>query len=1100
MPNTTHQYQFNTDREQAKAASSSASAIGKGIAGDSSEIRNSVVEGVQKTLSTRMKNANKTSSKNAKALRSLVKSKVDDYNNKLSDIQTLEENSQSLQSEIDQKTAEKEALEASEGYKAHKTEWSSSQTDYLSKRKAAANEEYMKKKQQDLSSREAYMDAYTNLLAASKQQMDTSPKRSKKDQQAAEALYAANLHEWTEGQRKLTEERTAVRAYRQADSRHLTDEYYTELISERDAAKIRYDQADAAFKTERARVQRLASEIHDAAGELTALQKEQGEKKADILKNSEQDHADLTSRILKHHESSAGYSSLYDKAAMQYYIVKREKNAEETKKATIQGSSKNISEYVGHPELSPFSLAHKFAEIKRNPKSTQKHKIEISDFADTGNPATHHIIHHKFITLTQDNKVYRLDSKYEIQTDDPAGSAGTTPAHLADLTGHSINQTDRHGQYKTTSNTLAIQTVVTGSAFHGQDVNGLWIDGEFVPSNGAAYQSVSDARRKYQKKMEEHGDFDQDDELALAIRDSDFFNHIYAENIEYYAKYPGDQELRKTTQLDEADPADPAISLAALKLDYKDADEDHKALHLFQQRKTSHLAALAADDSELYTDGAQRDRVIAKLVHAMLVLNKDRKEAIQIADQYGSNALKKTVAESSEGNFASLLYACEIVMIGDSETESTAARFFGASGEFLDGDGPLKGTAAEGLINYGQIMDTYETLNNTYGFASGKIQHIDKLDAKMKKAKKEFGAESDNYKSLKDQKEDAERDLEHGLGGDILGIISSIKDVFFGFKTFVDMCREKRFLSDEHAAEKDLQSRYVSVFDYIFDVGNAILNLADSILGLLGNDIFSNKYFDLSCVSPFGDLVSFVKDVFGTIESAYKVVQSSRKVHNITKTMDTVATGRLTEGTGANAVTVDISDAVKANPQVMYLLGRARNKAGKDVADSTIDTATGAVNTGGHFATPLGSRIIKVTTSAVSTLGKLITNGVYQGKEKTAALKAAFKDKYIQYQKNPNFDRILKMTAGIRSLKHLTVVSRIFAAIDTHHMLRSAPAASTAFKYARTAMGAFYGPKQNPRPPLDADKQGYDAIPLSAILGHVNEGDDWRDKLLAAVR
>ena len=153
-----------------------------------------------------------------------------------------------------------------------------------------------------------------------------------------------------------------------------------------------------------------------------------------------------------------------------------------------------------------------------------------------------------------------------------------------------------------------------------------------------------------------------------------------------------------------------------------------------------------------------------------------------------------------------------------------------------------------------------------------------------------------------------------------------------------------------------------------------------------------------------------------------------------------------------------------------------------------------------HFATPLGSKIIKITTSAVSTLGKLITNGVYQGKEKTAALKAAFKNNYSQYQKNPNFDRILKMTTGIRSLKHLTGVSRIFAAIDTHHMLRSAPATSKAFKYAKTAMGAFYNPKQNPRPPLDTDKQGYDAIPLSAILGHVNEGDDWRDKLLAAVR
>ena len=89
------------------------------------------------------------------------------------------------------------------------------------------------------------------------------------------------------------------------------------------------------------------------------------------------------------------------------------------------------------------------------------------------------------------------------------------------------------------------------------------------------------------------------------------------------------------------------------------------------------------------------------------------------------------------------------------------------------------------------------------------------------------------------------------------------------------------------------------------------------------------------------------------------------------------------------------------------------------------------------------------------------------------------------------------MTAGINSLKHLAVVSRIFAAIDTHHLLRVSPSSSFEFNLAKTAMSAFYKPKQRG---VDPTKQGFDLLPLSAILKHVGEGDDWRSKLAAAIR
>lgn len=672
---------------------------------------------------------------------------------------------------------------------------------------------------------------------------------------------------------------------------------------------------------------------------------------------------------------------------------------------SIPGHSKDISEYVGRPALSLSFLTHLFQDIEANPGAD--HEIIVNDITDADNPADDmHIAHNNLISLTEGDKTYRMDSNYTIQSDPSAGStasgttsasagsaasgttstsAGTQPQKLKDLTGLSINSTEEKSKrYINTAGTLALQTVATGSILHKQDVSGLWIDGEFVPANGQKYESPADARKSYQKKMAKGGAFDEDDQLALAIRNSDFFRHIYAENIEHYTRYPGDD---------------------------------------------------------------------------------------------GTDALKSSAAKASKKDFASLFYTCSAVIHGASTTKFTFKDFLSGTAEFLDDDGPfLKGTAMEGMINYDNLNDAYESINNIYGLVSGKIQHIQDLEDRMSKLRKG----SAKYNELNDQKDAAEHDLEHGLGGDILGLVNSIKGIFFSIKNVWEMLKDKRFLSEDNAAEKDLGGRYVCWIDYIFDVGNAILTPLNAL-----PDLLSNNAVGVDSAGPVGEVVSLISDVFGTLENGYRLIQNSRKAANITKSMDTITSD------------VNLRGASSENPQVMYYLGRARNKTGKDIADNSINVVTGTANSAGHFTGKVGSTIIKITTTAISTLGKLITNGIYNGKEKTAALRAAFNNDYTTYKKNPNFDRILKITAGINSLKHLAVVSRIFAAIDTHHLLKAAPAGSFEFKLAKTAMSAFYKPKQIG---ADAAKEGFDILPFSAVLKHVGEGDDWRSKLTAAIR
>lgn len=868
---------------------------------------------------------------------------------------------------------------------------------------------------------------------------------------------------------------------------HSANRYYKRIKKERKDAKKRYKNASREYKSDQAIIKTLTDEIERDTAELVSVMTEQNNKKTALLDASVRDHADLTKETQEHQSKSAGYSRQHDKAAIQYYILARGKSAKKTGDVEIPGHSKDVSEYVGRPALSLQSLMHLFQNIKSNPGDT--HKIIISNMTDAENPADEkHITHDKLISLTEGGQTYRMDSKYTVQPDASAGSAASgtnspsesaSPQKLKDLASLFINTTeapitakDPH-RYIQSADTLALQTVATGSILHKQEVSGLWINGEFVPANGSHYESIADARKSYQKKMTAGGAFDQDDALALAIRTSPFFRHIYAENIEHYTRYPGDDGI-DAVKLSEADPSLPAAPDLAVKTAFQQDDEDAKALTLFQYRNESLFNDLLADDS-LYANAA-KERVVAKLIHAMLALNKDRAKAIEIAQNHGSEDLKKAAQKATIKDYAPLFYACSAVIHGASASKFTFMDFLSGTAEFLDGDGPLSGTVAEGLINYDQIKDVYESINDIYGFASGKIQHIQDLEDQMSK----LTEGSSQYQILEQKKEDAESDLEHGTFGDILGLVSNAKDIIFSIVNVGKMIAEKRFLSDDNAAEKDLGSRYICWIDYIFDVGNTILTPLDALLDLLSNGIV-----DVKTASPVGDIVSTIKDMFETLENGYHLVQNARKAANITESMKTITSD------------VNLRVASGENPQVMYYLGRSRNRTGKDIAENTIGVVTGAANSAGHFLGTAGSKIISITTTAISTLGKLITNGIYNGKEKAAALKAAFSNNYEQYKKNPNFDRILKMTAGIKSLNHLAVVSRIFAAIDTHHLLKAAPSSSFEFNLAKTAMSAFYKPKKIGADPA---KGGFDLLPFSAILKHVVEGDDWQSKLSAAIQ
>lgn len=1074
-------YQYNTSRKKATALAESTSVIGKGTAADTGQARDTVVTGVCTTLLNRMKYANNTSREEADVLYQYSKGVVDRYNDELSSIASSEEKRQELKNDIALKEKEKTDLQESKAYKRHEKRHNKYHEKYLMSERTVKLEEDMRQKERSLPSREALSMTHARNLADFQMRTETSTDISEEDRTHARELYTGGLKRWEKEQDELDADRKALKDYKDSSAEHLTDEYYEQIKQKQQDAKAKSEKKSEKYNQDQAAVKSLTDQIIQKNAELLVVLKEENSKKSALLDDSIKTHAALSNEAEKHSAKSAEYSRQHDKAALQYYILTRGRSAKKTGDVSIPGHEKDISEYVGRPALSLLFLTNLFRKIELEPKTAQK--IIVSDMTDADHPADDkHITHDKLISLTEGDKTYRMDSNYTIQPDTPAGgaasgtgapAAGAQPQKLKDLTSLSINSTEAgSNRYISTAGALSIQTIATGSIFHKQDVSGLWIEGEFVPANGQKYESPADARKSYQKKMEKGGAFDQDAQLAAAIRNSSFFRHIYAENIEHYAKYPGD-DGPEAVALTDKDTSSPSPALDDLKTTFKDSTEDEKALTLFQYRNDALFNDLLSDDA-LFAN-ASKERVIVKLVHAMIALGKDTDKAVEIAKNHGNSQLKKFAQDDKLKDF--LLDVCSAILQGASTSKFTFKDFLSGAEEFLDDDGPfLKGTPMEGMINYDNLNDAYESINNIYGLASGKIQHIQNLEDQMSKLTKG----SAKYDDLNKQKEAAEENLEHGIYGDILGIVTSVKDIGFSIIKVYKMIKDKRFLSEDNAAEKDLGSRYVCWIDYIFDVGNAILTPLNALL-----DLLSNNTVGVDAAGPVGEVVSFISDVFGTLENGYRLIQNSRKAVNITKSMDTITSNQ------------DLKIASHENPQVMYYLGRARNKTGKDIADNAIDVTTGAVDSASHVTGKLGSSVIKITTTAISTLGKLITNGIYNGKEKTAALRAAFGNNYATYKKNPNFDRILKMTAGINSLKHLAVVSRIFAAIDTHHLLKAAPSGSFEFNLAKTAMSAFYKPKKIG---VDAAKGGFDILPFSAVLKHVGEGDDWRSKLTAAIR
>lgn len=306
----------------------------------------------------------------------------------------------------------------------------------------------------------------------------------------------------------------------------------------------------------------------------------------------------------------------------------------------------------------------------------------------------------------------------------------------------------------------------------------------------------------------------------------------------------------------------------------------------------------------------------------------------------------------------------------------------------------------------------------------------------------------------------------------IASIIGNVKAILGSLIEIVKKLASHRILTSEHQDEKELGSRYIGKLDYIID-------LLDPVMGILtgGLSLGDVKFGSIPGADILGDLWTVLTSIY----YSYRGSQKKANIHAAKKELMSNPDGS------------PVSESLKQNPQAMRLLKAANRHNNKELANNVTGAATGVADAVADFVDPVTKRIIKSATAGIRILTKIIANGVYKSREKTALLKEALPkekvDKYDHFWMTSRFDKVLKRVTGVNSLHKMTSAMRIITAIDMQVLIHNAQDNSPEKTVAEKVMGAFY-----------SDPAKYKQIPLTSILGHMGEGDEWRKKLAESIR
>lgn len=826
-------------------------------------------------------------------------------------------------------------------------------------------------------------------------------------------------------------------------------------------------------------------------------------KKKTLLKKAGNDRDKLNDLKNQHNASINEISNRYDDQAIKYYQLSRDDLG-----VLDDEHRKNIQKYVGYLPLE--RVEGRLDAIEQNPGTDDTLTIKpwqepkpgiVADESDSN------ILHHQYIEADLLEGFDQAKGQIDVSSGEfkPVGSVTPNGESERDLQmdDFKANEKYRLGNYRVSAHSLDIHKV---GAKKGT-VYGVTIGGEFISNNHDLYNSKDDASLLQKGKVDsEKGRYARIEKVTDYIQRSEFFNHIFAENIEEYMKYEGDERGLKEQIASEIPDAANASSISIENYKKEDEGKILKSMYIEIVKGTNG----GMQDTDAYindilgkTSYSMKYTLVPKLVRMLILVANDsalKEKALQIAIDHGSDGMKKAamdvlsanrnLAANNEYHFVGLLAACD--ESGEApeflQNLDTAMDFMTNMG-VGDDNGALMG-----LINWNEVygvlegaIQTHNLVNVTYAKIKDKEKEMEDMDR-----------DSDEYKEAEKELEELKKPSSDGImgtvAGKIPGLLNSALEVIGSIKKIVEAFKDGKWLSDEHQAERDRGSKYITWLDYVFDTGDTIVGLLQSISEKVSDKIedsgVENKHTERFGV--FSGIFDTILEAFNIAKNVYSIVQSGRTMHEVSKSMDTI------NSFGSDTAQGKARDY---NPQVLRFLAYSRQKAGKDIAVSSLEIATGAVSIASNFVDPVTKSILDVIKKGIGTVGALVTNFIHGKLSEKATLKAAFPnaDDYDEVNKSTTseFNSALQKTTGIKSKSSLAQVSRIFSAIDLHVLVKAAATGTDtgSWDLAKTAMGAFYNVPSND----DEAKTTLSGIPLSVLLDKVGEGKGWRAALQGAL-
>lgn len=856
------------------------------------------------------------------------------------------------------------------------------------------------------------------------------------------------------------------------------------------------------------------------------------------------------SKCDKYADKIRNWNKGYDEDAMRYYTLVRKKDAGRNIVVMVppgeytRNQQKNIQAYAGYTCIANdikdsdgkplygksigqgmvfFGLLKSVAideviqAIKNNP--TVGVDIEIQAKDGQGKDLPDHVqtfTHIKTQLDVADANGQISDTPQNVELDQNFNLVPDNSSRGAAVKDLTVNRTYGAKDRLITSNkTLNIHTVKLKGITTGY-VKGVTMDGEFIPSDSNLYNQNfrNYASRLDYGKLEKGGRYALQERIYKAIVSSPFFFHVYSENIEHYMGYPDDTQtverteaIKKETAMPQNNaPQNPAESAESYNtLVYADLDNDALLQKIYWQIKNldkiAWMTAISQNTQQQQPTAGTTDVVvflktyvvpkvsspellITRLVALQLMVEQEegRETAFKIIELVPK--LKEEVEKnkklynSTETDWPLLMAACEKCL------NSTEGAYLEKSFGFVLGDGIQTKGSFNKLINLGTIQAAYNTV--LFAVKAGNVGTVP------------FDQGGGVYTAFTG----------------VLQIVSYIKKIIDGDLTWGK--------NEEHQREKFLDGD-VSGWDSFFDTMDQFIDLLSMLkrsvmsgvmpfypkqkkeVGTDGKELDNEKNRSIDNRNTNISIAEWVSQGIDSLLDLYAAVKSCYYIHKYRKRRNRLETAVEEFKTIMDNKQEDQHQSLALNPQIMLYAKSAKHNASKEIGENSLLLASAAFNIAATWdPEPISKAILSLAKFGIGTLGKLISNGVYNSRETRAILRSAFSEQDAKdFNVKDPFESELKKTTGIKSRKDMNTAARIMTAIDTHVLLRDAPYESAEYKLAKKAIDTIYNIKPADvevgytpiSPSADKRKGNVLKLNLSDLLKPLGVSGNWREQL-----